>query len=251
MILKELAQIILDSKDIRTKTKKNYTGALARNIYPAYGNRSVISLSKFEFAQTLSKLPPQTSYQTLMALRSVFNSATEQGFIKGSPVAGIKPPKITVKQSNFLTWDYILTQDFGRYTSHIKFLALHGLRWGEAVILTQSDIKDGMVIINKSIHGKTKSVTSNRSVPYLGYFKPFPKSRHALNRYLDKYEVNIHSLRKSYAYILKRNGIHVTTAQKLMGHASPMVTMRIYTAVLSEEIHEAGEILKQKLSLEL
>ena len=50
MILKELAQIILDTKDIRTKTKKNYTGALARNIYPAYGNRPVISLSKFEFA---------------------------------------------------------------------------------------------------------------------------------------------------------------------------------------------------------
>ena len=30
-----------------------------------------------------------------------------------------------------------------------------------------------------------------------------------------------------------------------------MVTMQIYTAVLSEEIHEAGEILKNKLSLEL
>jgi len=107
-----------------------------------------------------------------------------------------------------------------------------------------------MVVINKSIHGKTKSITSNRSVPYLGYFKPFPKSRHALNRYLDKHDVNIHSLRKTYAYILKRNGIHVTTAQKLMGHASPMVTMRIYTAVLSEEIVEAGDILKNKLSLD-
>ena len=57
MILKVLAQIILDSKDIRAKTKKNYSGVLARNIYPAYGNRPVISLSKFEFAQTLSKLP--------------------------------------------------------------------------------------------------------------------------------------------------------------------------------------------------
>lgn len=54
MILKELAQIILDSKDIRTKTKKNYTGALARNIYPAYGNRPVISLSKFEVVKLLN-----------------------------------------------------------------------------------------------------------------------------------------------------------------------------------------------------
>ena len=251
MILKELTQIILDSKDIRTKTKKNYTGALARNIYPAYGNRPVISLSKFEFAQTLSKLPPQTSYQTLMALRSVFNSAAEQGFIKGSPVAGIKPPKITVKQSNFLTWDYILTQDFGRYTSHIKFLALHGLRWGEAVILTQSDIKDGMVIINKSIHGATKSLTSNRLVPYLGHFEEFPKSRKSIARVLNQHSVNIHSLRKTYAYILKRNGIHVSTAQKLMGHASPTITLKLYTQVLDIEIGEAGEILKRELNLRI
>jgi hypothetical protein len=35
-----------------------------------------------------------------------------------------------------------------------------------------------------------------------------------------------------------------------MGHASPMVTMRIYTAVLSEEIAEAGETLRDKLNLD-
>jgi integrase len=185
-----------------------------------------------------------------MALRSIFRSAVDQGLIKESPIEGIKTPKIKVAPTKFMTWDYMKDQHFGPYDSQIRFLALHGLRWGEAVVLTERDIKDGMVVINKSVHGLTKSITSNRSVPYLGYFKPFPKSRHALNRYLDKHEVNIHSLRKTYAYILKRNGIHVTTAQKLMGHASPMVTMRIYTAVLSEEIVEAGETLKEKLKLD-
>jgi integrase len=171
--------------------------------------------------------------------------------VDSSPVEAIKPPKIKVSLTKFMTWDYMKEHNFGPYDSQIRFLALHGLRWGEAVVLNESDIKDGMVEINKSIHGKTKSLDSNRSVPYLGYFKPFPKSRHALNRYLDKHDVNIHSLRKTYAYILKRNGVHVTTAQKLMGHASPMVTMRIYTAVLSEEIIEAGELLKEKLHLDI
>jgi integrase len=56
-------------------------------------------------------------------------------------------------------------------------------------------------------------------------------------------------LRKTYAYILKRNGIHVTTAQKLMGHASPNVTLKIYTAVLQEELLEAGDILRSNLKL--
>jgi len=35
-----------------------------------------------------------------------------------------------------------------------------------------------------------------------------------------------------------------------MGDASPIVTMRIYTAILSEEIFEAGDILKKKLNLD-
>jgi hypothetical protein len=47
------------------------------------------------------------------------------------------------------------------------------------------------------------------------------------------------------------NGVHVTTAQRLMGHASPMVTLGIYTAVLDDEIYEAGDILRQKLQLNL
>jgi integrase len=249
MILNELAQTILESKDIRRKTYNNYTGALRRNILPTYGFRQVNSLSKFEFAQTLSKLPPQTSYQTLMALRSIFRSATEQGFIDISPVDGLKPPKIMVSESKFMTWDFMLTQNFGRYDTQIRFLALHGLRWGEAVVLKQSDIYEGFVHITKSIHGAPKSHTSNRKVPYLGSFSPLPKSRNSLAKSLAPHNVNIHSLRKTYAYILKRNGIHVTTAQKLLGHASPMITLKIYTSVLQEEIGEAGDILKSKLNL--
>ena len=249
MLFKDLAEVMLAQKDLRDKTYENYTGALRRNIYPLFAYSDVMALNRFDIAKALSVLPTQTHYQTLMALRSIFRSAVDQGLIKESPVEGINTPKIRVAPAKFMTWDYMKEHNFGPYDDQIRFLALHGLRWGEAVVLTESDIKDGMVVINKSIHGLTKSATSNRSVPYLGYFKHFPKSRHALNRYLDKHDVNIHSLRKTYAYILKRNGIHVTTAQKLMGHASPMVTMRIYTAVLSEEIIEAGEILKIQLSL--
>jgi integrase len=251
MILKELADTVLRTKNIRSTTLKNYYGALNRNIYPLYGQKPIEKIDKFELVRTLSVLPPQTAYQTLMALKSVFSSALEQGLVDENLVAGVKSPRIQVQMGKFMTWDYMKTQTFGPYDSQIKFLALHGARWSEAVVLTESDIRDGFVTINKSIHGSTKTASGNRRVPYLGYFKPFPKSRHALNRYLDKHGVNIHSLRKTYAYILKRNGIHVTTAQKLMGHASPMVTMRIYTAVLSEEIVEAGETLKKKLSLEL
>jgi integrase len=37
--------------------------------------------------------------------------------------------------------------------------------------------------------------------------------------------------------------VHVTTAQKLLGHSDPMMTLKIYTSVLDNEIDDAGEIL--------
>jgi integrase len=32
----------------------------------------------------------------------------------------------------------------------------------------------------------------------------------------------------------------VTTAQKLLGHSDPMMTLRVYTSVLDSEIDDAG-----------
>jgi integrase len=56
--------------------------------------------------------------------------------------------------------------------------------------------------------------------------------------------ITVHSLRKTYAYLLKTQGIHVTTAQRLLGHSDPVLTMKIYTGVLDSEIDDAGRILQ-------
>jgi integrase len=48
---------------------------------------------------------------------------------------------------------------------------------------------------------------------------------------------------QKYLYLLKTQGIHVTTAQKLMGRSDPKVTMKIYTQVLDDEIDKTGAIL--------
>jgi integrase len=55
------------------------------------------------------------------------------------------------------------------------------------------------------------------------------------------------SLRHTYAYLLKTSGVHVTTAQKLMGHADPGVTLGIYTRFRDEEIDNAGAAIMDSL----
>jgi integrase len=102
---------------------------------------------------------------------------------------------------------------------------------------------DDRVWINKSVHGQTKSKAGIRSVPLVSPFIVFPKSPKTLRKVLKPYGVDIHSLRHTYAYLLKQQGVHVTTAQRLLGHSDPRVTMGIYTQVLDNEIDDVGLLL--------
>jgi integrase len=87
-----------------------------------------------------------------------------------------------------------------------------------------------------------------RVVPLIGEFVPLPRHPRTLRKVLAPHGITIHSLRHTYAYILKRQGIHVTTAQRLLGHSDPKVTLAVYTQVLDSEIDEAGDTLKLMVS---
>lgn len=95
--------------------------------------------------------------------------------------------------------------------------------------------------------GRTKTPAGVRSVPLLSEYVKFPCYQGAIAKALKPYGVTVHSLRKTYAYMLKNSNIHVTTASKLMGHANPMVTLKIYTQVLDEEIDKSGIAMAEYL----
>lgn len=232
---------------VTKKTIENYRGAYRRNISKKLGNRELGEIAKREFVHILAPLAPQNQFQTLMVLRVLYREALARDLVDLSPVASIKAPKIRIEPQKFLTWEQVRDQDFGKYDSHIKFLALHGLRWGEAVALREDDITDEKVHITRSIHGATKSQAGIREVPYFGYFKPFPKSRITIAQVIEPHGVTIHSLRKTYAYFLKSNGVHVTTAARFMGHSNPMITLKIYTLVRDDELDLVGKKLRRLL----
>ncbi len=75
--------------------------------------------------------------------------------------------------------------------------------------------------------GETKTIAGNRVVSL-----PSPHG------------VTVHSLRKTYAYTLKSSQIHVTTAAKMMGHSNPLVTLKIYTLVLDDEIAKSASAIE-------
>jgi integrase len=245
MLFESFALQTIDHLPIRQKTFATYHSMLRLHIFPSLAHRDIRTIKRIDIQGAIQGLPPQTSAMSLAVIKTVFREALAQEIIDSSPAHGVSGPRIMVKPRNFLTWEEVSNGTFGKYTSHIRFLALHGLRWSEAVALTVEDIRDDRVWINKSVHGQIKSKAGIRSVPLVSPFKVFPKSPKTLRKVLKPYGVDIHSLRHTYAYLLKQQGVHVTTAQRLLGHSDPRVTMNVYTQVLDNEIDDVGLLLSK------
>jgi integrase len=245
VLFESFALQTIDHLPIRQKTFATYHSMLKLHIFPSLAHRDIRSIKRIDIQGAIQGLPPQTSAMSLAVIKTVFREALAQEIVDASPAHGVSGPKIMVKPREFLTWEEVSNGSFGKYTTHIRFLALHGLRWSEAVALTIEDISDDRVWISKSIHGQTKSKAGIRSVPLISPFKVFPKSPKTLRKVLKPYGVDIHSLRHTYAYLLKQQGVHVTTAQRLLGHSDPRVTMNVYTQVLDSEIDDVGLLLSK------
>jgi integrase len=246
--LDDFANSLWSNLSLSPKTIKNYRNSYKHNIRSSLGNLKLVEIKKSDITSCLLTLQPNVAYQTLMSLRCIFKFAHRLELVVIDPTEDLKTPKTLPKQLSFLTWEELSKLEFGKQANRIRFLALHGLRYSEAAALTVDDIKKNRVYINKSIYGATKSRHSVRSVPYLGHFEMFPKYQNSIADKLKPFGVNVHSLRKTYAYILKTSNVHVTTAAKLMGHSNPLITLKLYTQVKDDEIDIAGIAMNKFLN---
>ena len=244
MLVDEWVETVWTVLNVREKTLKDYKHLYKSHLKPVIGLLEIDSVSSKDLQVKLLSLPPQTARHTLMLAKTIWREAENYGVTTHNPLTKLRTAPIQITPKKFLTWEEVDVLDWGRYNNQIRFLALHGLRWSEAAALTSGDIKDGSVLVSRSVYGACKSKSSVRRVPYLGYFEKFPKSYKPLQKCANMHGVTVHSFRRSYAYLLKTQKIHVTTAQKLLGHSDPIMTLKVYTSVLDNEIDEAGEILQ-------
>ena len=249
MLVDQWVEQVWQVLTIRKKTLQDYRNLYRRHLQPVIGHMEIDSVASKDLQIKLISLPPQTARHVLMVAKTIWREAENYGVAINNPLRKLRTPPIQVTPKKFLIWEEIDKLDWGKYNNQVRFVALHGLRWSEAVVLTDTDIRDGYVWVSKSVHGDVKSKSSNRKVPYLGHFAPLPKTYKSFRKIVNLHGISVHSLRRTYAYLLKTQGIHVTTAQKLMGHSDPMMTLKVYTSVLDSEIDDAGVNLKTFLSL--
>lgn len=237
----------MEALPIRPKTSQTYNSVYRRYIHPALHQYELDEVKREHIQNLIKILPPQTGATTLAVLKTIFREAIDNAYCENSPAATVRRPKLQVIPRNFLTLQEIVSLDLPKFRTQIIFLAMHGLRWAEALALTEADIYNNRVHITKSLHGPVKSRAGIRSVPLVSEFKTFPRTPKALRKELAVHGAHIHSLRHTYAYLLKTSGVHVTTAQKLMGHADPGVTLGIYTRFRDDEIDGAGAAIMDSL----
>jgi integrase len=240
MLVNEWVETVWNVVQVRPKTLHDYRRLYKRHLMPVIGSMSLDEIDVVLLQKKLLSLPPQTARHCLMLVKTIYREAKLYKVSSSNPTEGLRTAPIQVSDKKFLTWDEVNVRDWGRYNNQIRFLALHGLRWSEAAALTDSDIRDEFVFVSRTVYGPCKSKTSVRKVPYLGWFQAFPKSYKPMQKCANKHGVTVHSFRRTYAYLLKTQGIHVTTAQKLLGHSDPILTLKVYTQVKDSEIDEAA-----------
>jgi integrase len=124
-----------------------------RYIYPALHQYELAEIKREHIQILIKSLPPQTGATTLAVLKTIFREAIDNAYCEHSPAAAVRRPKIQVIPRKFIPLPELVALELPKFKTQIVFLAMHGLRWGEAVALTESDIYDGRVHISKSIHG--------------------------------------------------------------------------------------------------
>ena len=56
-------------------------------------------------------------------------------------------------------------------------------------------------------------------------------------------KTTLHNLRHNYATTLIMSGVDVKTAQYLLGHQSPMTTLKIYAEVVPDKVHTVAALM--------
>ena len=199
----------------------------------------------------------------LQTVKSMFHAAHADRIIPFDPAASIKPPKGPDGSHRALDpWEMKLIAETPHRMRLFALVMMYaGLRKGEAAALTTADI-DSVIHVRRAVvyNGESpvistpKSAAGVRTVPVVpplqkalkghsGPLLPWPKPpqysrlRRAWAAYMRDLSaihgapvsIEMHDLRHTFATLIYDAGVDIKTAQAMLGHANPQITLRIYT----------------------
>lgn len=214
---------------------------------------------------------PITANKDITTLHTFFNRAVKLGYLRKNPAKGVVKIRVTKpKIPRFLSKEElkkILEESNDRLRDILIVLANTGMRYGELQNLEWNDVdlngrvihlrikddwspksgKERKIPINDKVFGvisqqarKSNLVFSSRSG------KKIRHTREELQRIckkLDIRNINLHSLRHTFASHLVMSGVDIATVQKLLGHQDIRTTM-IYSHLSQDHLRQAVDKLE-------
>lgn len=258
---------------LRANTRALYESHLRTHILPVLGDRHLSVLRRADMKQFVAALAgkglaPSTAKTVYAVLRSIMQSAVDEGLIAGNPCSRVPLPRVERRVVKPLTADEVqrLADNITpRYEVTVWLGAGAGLREGEALglLLSRVDFLRRRLLVEEQLQSgelsPLKTKASRRMVPLddlvlnklADHLKRWPvgpdglvvrnRCRRPVQRSSFIYcwqeaveaaglpkGVRFHDLRHFYASTLIAAGLHPKTIQSRLGHATISETMDTY-----------------------
>ena len=258
---------------VRKSTVDKISGLL-RSVDEKLRNKPINKISSLEMQEFLNRIEfERKREQVYVCLKDAFTKAQKNRLIKENPFDVVEVAKAKKKRmSKALTMSeekkFVDACRINKFGNLFLLCLYQGLRIGEALALTESDVdtEKMTLTVSKSLNGDgvispPKTETSNRTMPLfrrslevLPYVekgerlfaattcKYYQKQMHIICRQLGLDNVSVHTLRHTFATRCSEAGVPPKVVQKWLGHSTLEMTMNVYTHVNAEE--EQKETLK-------
>jgi integrase len=250
---------------IKATTANYYRKILRAHLKPHFGQQQISTIGRYEVERFLAEQAKEYSRNTLRGMRvslgRVLSWAVDCGWLETNPCSGVRLPRAggrivrtVLKPDQVVTIAQRLQEP---YATLVLFLAVTGLRIGEAIGIKWSDFEGDVLHISRRIYeGKadtTKTEGSNRSLPIpaallkrmraLAGQEWVFRSRentpvnpgNALKRYVRPVAEALgialggwHDFRHTLTTGLLRSGVSPKVVSKILGHSDVQITLNVY-----------------------
>ena len=260
---------------IKASTANYYQKLIRAHILPHFGQQQISTIGRYEVEKFLAEQAKTYCRNTLRGMRvslgRVLSWAVVCGWLEANPCSGVRLPRAggriirTVLKPDQVV--AIAQRLHEPYATLVLFLAVTGLRIGEAIGIKWSDFDEDVLKICRRIYeGKadtTKTEGSNRSLPIpalllkrlrsLGGTEWVFRSRentpinpgNALKRYIRPVTKALgiplggwHDFRHTLTTGLLRSGISPKVVSEILGHSDVEITLNVYDHPEIEDFRE-------------
>lgn len=268
---------------------------VAATIRPYWGKRIVSDITRADVQEWVSGMDkaPRTVETIYGRFRNFLNWCVEDGRIPGNPASGVNLPKGNKREHIYLRVSEVSRLALSIdpfYTDLVWFLAMTGLRFGEAAELRAKDLHldRGRLTVARSVTAvKGKMVIGppkggkSRDVPVPSYVLERVRRRAAglsrddlvfaaprggwvrANNFKRRTydpavaaaklpaDLWVHDLRHTAASLAISAGASVKSVQRMLGHASAKITLDTYAGLFDQDLDDVAMKMDQMITSQL